>query len=311
MNFHFPIYVIGQPDSLLTVDDALPIWTTQERAESFLDNSPDLGELSTRLGKVKIAQVLCRAGLQLSSATVGRILKEQPAPKPAEVIEVEGNTVRAQRPNHVWHVDLTVVPTGSGLWTAWMPFALPQCWPFCWWVAVTMDHYSRRVVGYALFMGSPQSRDINAFLGRAIAGAGATPKYLICDKGNQFWCAGFMAWCHWKKIKPRFGAVGKQGSIAVLERFILTLKNECTRVILVPMRRETFRRDLSHFLVWYNEHRPHMALEGRTPEDVYRDVPSDRQEPPLDLKSKEKVTLRVDFHAGQRHLPVVTLKRAA
>ena len=114
-----------------------------------------------------------------------------------------------------------------------------------------------------------------------------------------------------KKIKPRFGAVGKQGSIAVLERFILTLKNECTRVILVPMRREAFRRDLSQFLVWYNEHRPHMALEGRTPEDVYRDVPSDRQEPPFDIKSKEKVTLRVDFHAGQRHLPVVTLKRAA
>ena len=47
MNLHFPIYVIGQPDSLLTVDGALPIWTMQERAEPLLDNSPDLGELST------------------------------------------------------------------------------------------------------------------------------------------------------------------------------------------------------------------------------------------------------------------------
>ena len=56
MNFHFPIYVIGQPDSLLTVDDALPIWTTQERAESFFDNSPDLGELSTAAFQSKSRQ---------------------------------------------------------------------------------------------------------------------------------------------------------------------------------------------------------------------------------------------------------------
>ena len=174
-----------------------------------------------------------------------------------------------------------------------------------------MDHYSRRVVGFALFTGPPQSRDINAFLGRAIARAGGKPKYLICDKGRQFWCAGFLAWCRRKKIKPRFGAVGKPGSIAILERFILTLKNECTRVILVRLRREALRRALSHFLVWYNEYRPHMALDGKTPEDVYCGVPDDQQEPPIDPRSEQKVTLRVDFHAGQRHLPIVTLKRAA
>lgn len=29
-----------------------------------------------------------------------------------------------------------------------------------------------------------------------------------------------------------------------VERFILTLKNICTRVILVPLRSETFHRDL-------------------------------------------------------------------
>ena len=31
-----------------------------------------------------------------------------------------------------------------------MPFALPQCWPFSWWLAVVMDHYSRRVMGFAV-----------------------------------------------------------------------------------------------------------------------------------------------------------------
>jgi hypothetical protein len=34
-------------------------------------------------------------------------------------------TVTAKRPNHVWHVDLTVVPTASGFWAPWFPLALP------------------------------------------------------------------------------------------------------------------------------------------------------------------------------------------
>jgi hypothetical protein len=40
--------------------------------------------LCPSLGKQKIAQVLCRAGLHLGTTTVGRILKEAPHPKPAE-----------------------------------------------------------------------------------------------------------------------------------------------------------------------------------------------------------------------------------
>ncbi len=40
--------------------------------------------------------------------------------------------VTAKRPNHVWHVDLTVVPILRGAWAAWLPGALPQCLPFCW-----------------------------------------------------------------------------------------------------------------------------------------------------------------------------------
>ena len=32
--------------------------------------------------------------------------------------------VTANRPNHVWHVDLTVVPTNAGFWVPWLPFAL-------------------------------------------------------------------------------------------------------------------------------------------------------------------------------------------
>lgn len=58
---------------------------------------------------------------------------------------------------------------------------------------------------------------MRAFLGRAIRDTGATPKYVICDRGPQFDNDGFRDWCDDKNIKPRYGAVGQHGSIAVVE----------------------------------------------------------------------------------------------
>jgi len=73
--------------------------------------------------------------------------------------------------NHVWHIDLTTVPTGAGFWVPWVPFALPQCWPFCWWLAVVIDHYSRRAMGFWVFPNRPTSLTVRSFLGRLIARA--------------------------------------------------------------------------------------------------------------------------------------------
>ena len=110
---------------------------------------------------------------------------------------------------------------------------------------MVIDDYSRRVMGIETFRNNPTSVSVSHFLKIAIRKASATPKYFICDKGPQFWCDAFKGWCDDQAIKPRFGAVGQHGSIAVVERFILSLKNECTRVILVPLRREALRLELS------------------------------------------------------------------
>jgi transposase InsO family protein len=181
----------------------------------------------------------------------------------------KARVVTAKYPNHLWHVDLTVVPTGLGLWCSWLPFALPQLWPFCWWVAIALDHYSRRVMGFAAFNKLPASEAMRAFLGGAIHTAGAVPKHLVTDQGIQFKSGGFAAWCKRKGIQQRFGAIGQHGSIAVIERYFLTLKSECCRETLVPYRRENLLRELRFFGDWYNEFRPHVTLKGRTPDEVY------------------------------------------
>lgn len=82
--------------------------------------------LCPTLGKVKLAEILCRAGLHLAPATVGRMLKEIPKPTPKSASRTIDRVVTAQRPNHVWHIDLTTVPTSRGFWVPWLPFALPQ-----------------------------------------------------------------------------------------------------------------------------------------------------------------------------------------
>ena len=47
----------------------------------------------------------------------------------------------------------------------------------------------------------------------------------------------------------------KYGSIAGVERLIRTIKSECTRKLTVPYQRESFRRELSLFVIWYVAHR--------------------------------------------------------
>jgi transposase InsO family protein len=167
--------------------------------------------------------------------------REQPAPPPRPEPMPSAQRITAKAPNELWHVDLTGVPTLAGFWASWVPFALPQCWPFCWWVAVVIDHFSRRALGIAVFAQQPTSEQVRHFLGQLMAKVGAVPKYLVTDAGVQFTAAGFKAWCRRRGIRHRQGAVGQRGSIAVVERFIGSLKRNCTRLLLpVSLLRRSF-----------------------------------------------------------------------
>jgi transposase InsO family protein len=312
------------PDALLQLRE--PVNKFQDCVRYIVQR---LKTLSPSMGKLKIAETLCRAELHLGVTTVGRILKEDLRPGPGSAAPCTG-VVTAKRPNHVWHVDLTAVATSMGFWAPWLPFALPQRWPFCWWVAIVIDHYSRRAMGFAIFRNNPTSVSIQSFLESAIVNASIAPKYIICDKVQQFWCDAFKAWCDSQGITSRFGAVGQHGSIALVERFILTLKNECTRIILLPLLREVFHRELGFFEVWFNQHRLHSALDGKTPYEMYHEILPACQRPRVEPRSRwprsapcsspharvtghcgARIHPDVRYHLGRKHLPIVELRRAA
>jgi putative transposase len=287
--------------------------------------------LCPNLGKAKTAQILARAGLHLGPTTIRRMQRDARWPESQKVLQPIPRIVTARKPDHLWHVDLTTVPTALGFWTSWLPSALPQVWPFCWWLVITVDHFSRRVIGFAVYPSQPPSAAVRAFLDRLFGEAGEIPWHLISDRGKQFLAKGFRRWCRRQRIQHRFGALGKHGSLAVIERSIRIVKTECTRrLILVPYRLSTFEHELALYFSWYNRHRPHTRLHGATPDEVYAHrrpscrAPRFEPRPHWPRRSRcasprtlirgqpgVRLDLSVRFYAERRHLPIVTLKCAA
>ncbi len=144
------------------------------------------------------------------------------------------------------------------------------------------------------------------------------------------WDTTFKRWCRTRSIRPRFGAVGEHGSIAIVERFIRSMKSECTRRITVPFRLDAMRHEIACYATWYNEHRPHTGLGGRAPLEVYRGLPAANEaarfEPrvqwprtapcarpasPIKGRRGARVKLMLSRFENRPHLPVVELRRTA
>jgi hypothetical protein len=108
------------------------------------------------------------------------------------------------------------------------------------------------------------------------------------------------------------------------------MKSECIGAVLVSWRSASLERELGHYVAWFNGDRPHERLGGRTPDEVYfGGMPAVRRprfeprtrwprrsacaRPQALVRGQPGVTLelRVGFHAGRKHRPIVSLKRVA
>jgi hypothetical protein len=132
-----------------------------------------------------------------------------------------------------------------------MPYAVAQRWPFGAWVGVVLDHFSRTVVARGVFEKQPTAKQICALLDRAVRDAGTAPRHIVTDQGVQF-RDEYRAWCKRRGARPRFGAVGQHGSIAIVERFIRSMKHEAFARIIVPMSLRLLAREIDAYLGWYN-----------------------------------------------------------
>ncbi len=136
--------------------------------------------------------------------------------------------------------------------------------------------------------------------------------------------------CLVRRLKSLCPSMGTR-RIAVVERFIRSMKSECFRLLtLVPFRRAALARELDHYVEWFKAGRPHTRLGSRIPDEVYfggmpasrkpRFEPRQRWPSPSACArppgsgartSWRPVETVVEHRGGRKHLPAVALRRAA
>ncbi len=205
-------------------------------------------------GNDLIARILARAGWKISSRTVARIRKEKPYPSPAAEESAVSRSVIARYPNHLWMADLTEIP---GL------FRL-----FSFKLAVVLDAFSRMPLAACVFRREPRARDLARLVENAATTYG-TPRHFVSDQGTQFTAAAFRKTLGRLAVRHRFGAVGKTGSIALIERLWRTLKELLKLRQLPPLLARDLRDRLRLGLLYYACLRPHQNLGGATPAETY------------------------------------------
>ncbi|MGH7163191.1 MAG: DDE-type integrase/transposase/recombinase [Planctomycetota bacterium] len=259
---------------------------------------PDLArEIARRLkgewprwGTRRLAGILARLGLKASRTSVQRFLRKKPREGGGgRLLAARPRALVAKRANHVWLVDFTKV---GGLFRSVR-------------VGAVIDAFSRRVLALRVMVGEPTA----AFAVRLLRDATRefnAPTWMISDHGTQFTSQSFTRALLRRGIRRRFGAIGKQGSLALIERFWRTFRSEyARRLFLYAPMRMIERRLRGYALDWFNRARPHQGLGSRTPDEVYfggrrrpRCVPS-------------RATLAVRFLHGDRGLPILRLRRVA
>jgi transposase InsO family protein len=220
-------------------------------------------------GRVRIANQLALLNIFLAASTVRNILnrpKPRTGPKsaanPKKVEDkTEARSIPAWYPNHVWSIDTTMM-------YCW------GLWPIH--ICVVIDHFSRKVMA-AVPLEGPNAGWINNALESAIEKYGA-PKHIISDHGGVFIGIVFAELLGKYHIKPRLGAIGKHGSIAVTERANKTLKYEWLKQVALIKGIDHLMELCKEFELWYNSWRPHMTLDGLRPDDVYYDKKPDKPE---------------------------------
>jgi len=158
------------------------------------------------------------------------------------------------QPNTVFASDLTYIPTREG----WL------------YLAVTLDLYSRVVVGYAMDAQMPAALPLSA-LQMAVA-ARRPPPGLVHhnDRGSQYASRVFQA--ELERIGAR-GSMSRKGDCwdnAVLESFFSSLKRELLEGQVFESRAVAREMIFEHLGVFYNRQRRHSTLGYLTPWEFER-----------------------------------------
>jgi putative transposase len=207
----------------------------------------ELAAQGIHLGRKRVARLMRSAGLQGVSrrkfhATTVRDETARPAP------DLVDRQFTAAGPNRLWVADITYVPTWAGFL----------------YLAVVLDAWSRRVIGWAM-ESHLRTELVLAALNMAVAQRQPTEVIHHSDHGCQYTSVAFGSRCREAGVRPSMGSVGDAYDNALCESFFATLECEL-------LDRHRFLTQVDARLAvfdfiegWYNPRRRHSALDYLSP----------------------------------------------
>jgi putative transposase len=154
-----------------------------------------------------------------------------------------------QRPNHAWVTDITYVRT----WEGWL------------YLAVVMDLYSRRIVGWSTKPTLAQDLVLDALL---MAVRRRKPQHTLIhsDQGSQFSSDAWRRFCRAHHLEPSMSRRGNCWDNAVAESFFSSLKKERIKKRIYTTRELATAEIDDYIETFYNRTRRHSHLSGVSPE---------------------------------------------
>ncbi len=179
--------------------------------------------------------------------TTVRSLDARPAP------DLVDRNFSADAPDKLWVADITYVPT-------WSSFLF---------LAVVLDVFSRRVVGWAMATHLRTSLVLDA-LDMAIYQR--KPKDVIhhSDQGCQYTSIAFGRRCQGAGVRPSMGSVGDCYDNAMCESFNATLECELLDRHRFKTQPDAALAVFDFIEGWYNPHRRHTSIGNISPVEYER-----------------------------------------
>jgi putative transposase len=208
----------------------------------------ELRAAGERHGRKRIARLMREADLVGASrrrggpATTQRDKEARPAP------DLVDRDFAASAPNQLWVADITFVPTTAGFL----------------YLAVVLDAWSRRVVGWAMANHLRTELVLDAL---EMAVGQRRPKDVIhhSDQGSQYTSLAFGKRCREAGVRPSMGSVGDAYDNAMCESFFATLECELLERRRFSSQAEARTACFSYIEGFYNPVRLHSALGYRSP----------------------------------------------
>ncbi len=205
-----------------------------------------------RVGRKRVARLMRAA--RLRGVTLRRYVvttTAEPGAKPA--IDLVDRQFYAVGPDRLWVADITYVPT----WTGFL------------YLAMVLDVYSRRIVGWAM-ENHLRTELVLAALQAAIGQRQPEKVIHHSDRGCQYTSYAFGKRCKEAGVMPSMGSVGDAYDNAMAESFFATLEREVLSRRSFKSQAEARMAIFEWLEGWYNPHRRHSSLGYRSPVNYER-----------------------------------------